>query len=80
MINNYQQPKDFHIPDNVWWIVYEDDSKEILSGIQEPQQRGCIASPYILLTADTKEELDQYIVDNHLFFPAISEPELQILE
>jgi hypothetical protein len=69
MINSYQQPQNFDIPDNVWWMVYEDDSKEILSGIRKPQERGCITSPLILLTADTKEELEQYIQDNGLILP-----------
>jgi hypothetical protein len=74
MINIYQQPKDFHISDNVWWIVYEDDSKEILSDIQEPQYRGFISSSSTLVTADTKEELEQFITDNQLYFPPIPEP------
>jgi hypothetical protein len=73
MINTYQQPKDFQIPDTVWWIVY-DNSKEILSDIQEPQYRGLISSPSTLVTADTKEELEQFITDNQLYFPPIPEP------
>ena len=69
MINNYQQPKDFLIPNNVWWIIYEEDTKQIISYIQSPAERGCVSSPHILITTSTKEELQQYIIDNNLILP-----------
>lgn len=66
MINNYQQPKDFLIPNDVWWIVYEENTKQIISYIQSPAERGYLSSPHILVTTNTKKELEQYIVDNNL--------------
>lgn len=68
MINNYSQPIDFLIPDNIWWLIYEEETKQIISSIQSPEQRGCVSSPHILITADTKEELENYIQENNLIF------------
>jgi len=57
-----------------WIMMYDDETKNIL--LEPSQCSGSHTCAITLVVADTKEELDQYIVDNHLFFPAIPEPEL----
>jgi hypothetical protein len=69
MINNYQQPKDFLIPNDVWWIVYEENTKQVISYIQPPGERGYLSSPHILITTNIKEELEEYIINNDLVLP-----------
>ena len=50
-----------------WIVLYNDETKEILV---EPQQcSGSYTCANTLVVADTKEELDQYIVDNELVYP-----------
>jgi hypothetical protein len=47
-----------------WWMIYDNTTKEV---VVEPQQcSGYTSSPLTIVVADTKEELDQYIVDNDL--------------
>jgi hypothetical protein len=64
MINIFNNPKNVETDQNQWWFVYDEANKEI---IVEPQQcSGSTSGPYLMVVADTKEELDQYIVDNNL--------------
>ena len=49
-----------------WIMMYDDATKKIL---MEPQQcSGSHTCAITLVVADTKEELDQYIVDNALVY------------
>ena len=50
-----------------WIMMYDYETKKIL---MEPQQCSCSYTCAItLVVADTKEELDQYIVDHALVYP-----------
>jgi hypothetical protein len=54
-----------------WWMIYDADTKEITVG---PQQcSGFTSSPLTMVVADTKEELEQYIVDNGLVYSSEEE-------
>lgn len=49
-----------------WIMMYDDETKEVLV---EPQQcSGSHTCAITLVVADTKEELEQYIVDNELVY------------
>ena len=63
----YKDPKNVETDQNQWWLVYEETSKNI---IVEPQQcSGSTSGPLTMVVADTKEELDQFIVENGLILP-----------
>lgn len=50
--------------ENEWWMIYDKNTNKI---IVHPQQcLGGTSCPFIMVIADTKEELDQYIIDNNL--------------
>jgi len=56
------QPKDVLTNEVQWWFIYNSDTKEI---VVAPQQcSGYTSSPFAMVVADTKEELDQYIIEN----------------
>lgn len=60
-------PYEVQTTEQDWWMIYDADTKEI---VVEPQQcSGYTSSPFTMVIADTKEELDQYIVDNGLKHP-----------
>jgi len=64
MMNVYKNPKNIKTNQDQWWFLYEEASKNI---IVEPQQcSGSASGPRTIVVADTKEELDQYIMDNGL--------------
>jgi hypothetical protein len=64
MINIYKNPKDVETNQNQWWFVYDETNKNI---VVEPQRcSGSTSGPYTMVVADTKEELNQYILDNDL--------------
>lgn len=49
-----------------WWMIYNAVTNNI---IVPPQQcAGGTSSPFTMVIADNKEELDQYIIDNKLLF------------
>jgi hypothetical protein len=67
MMNVYKNPKNIETNQDQWWFIYEEASKNI---IVEPQQcSGSTSGSRTMVVADTKEELDQYIVDNGLSLP-----------
>jgi len=59
-------PDEVHTAEEDWWIIYDADTKLIV--IEPLQCSGYTSSPFTMVIADTKEELDQYIVDNKLLF------------
>jgi hypothetical protein len=64
MINIIQQPENFQTDNNIWWLLYNPVDLVIASG--PFQCSGVTWSPLVMVTGDTKEELDQYIIDNNL--------------
>ena len=65
-MNTINNPQNFLTNDDQWWIIYDSLTKKILV---EPQQcSGYTSSPFTMVTGDTKEELEQYILDNELYF------------
>lgn len=64
MINIIQEPNKYHLDENIHWIVYNSTTSFIVMGPHICT--GYCFSPHTLVTGDTKEELDQYIIDNNL--------------
>jgi len=52
-----------------WNMLYDDETKIIL--IQPQQSFGSHTCASTLVVADTKEELDQYIIDNNLVYSLV---------
>ena len=53
--------------ENDWWMVYDDESKEVFAGLLQLKTRtNCIVDTVIMIIADSKEELLTYITDNGL--------------
>jgi hypothetical protein len=50
-----------------WWMIYDADTNEVI--IPPQQCLGETSSPYTMVIADIKEELNQYIADNGLILP-----------
>ena len=77
MINIYKWAV-IDVTQDQWIVLYNDETKKILV---EPQQcSGSYTCANTLVVADTKEELDQYIVDNGLVYPVPRSNDLQISE
>ena len=49
-----------------WWMIYDAASLKVI--ISPQQCYGGTSSPYTMVIADTREELEQYIIDNKLLF------------
>ena len=65
MINIYKWAV-IDVTEDQWVMLYDEETKEILD---KPQQcSGSHTCASTLVVADTKEELDQYIVDNGLIY------------
>lgn len=67
MMNVYKNPKNIETDQNQWWFIYNETDKNII--IEPMECSGATSSPYTMVVADTKEELDQYILDNGLILP-----------
>jgi len=59
-------PDEVHTTELDWWMIYDADTKVIL--IEPLQCSGYTSGPTTMVISDTKEELDQYIIDNKLLF------------
>jgi hypothetical protein len=57
-------PDEVHTTEQEWWMIYNADTKVIV--IEPLQCSGYTSSPFTMVIADTKEELDQYIADHGL--------------
>jgi hypothetical protein len=57
-------PDEAHTTEQEWWMIYNADTKVIV--IEPLQCSGYTSSPFTMVIADTKEELDQYIADHGL--------------
>lgn len=63
IINN---PENFLTTEDQWWMIYDAETKKI---IIEPQQcYGYTSSPLTMVVEDTKEELENYIIDLNLLY------------
>ena len=63
IINN---PENFLTNEDQWWMIYEVETKKIMI---EPQQcSGYTSSPLTMVISDSKEELEQYIMDFNLLY------------
>ena len=70
MINVYTRAI-VNVLESQWTLLYEESTKIILA---EPMQAaGSYTVADVLAVADTKEELDQYIVDNNLITRPLEE-------
>lgn len=49
---------------NQWNLIYNPLTKNII--VEPMQSPGYTSSPYAMVIADTKEEMDQHIADNNL--------------
>jgi hypothetical protein len=69
MINVYSKAA-VEVDQDKWILLYQESSKEIL---MKPQQCGGLWTVVeTLVVADTKEELNQYIIDNNLSYPHLN--------
>lgn len=50
--------------ENEWWMIYDGITKEII--IQPQQCLGGTSTPFTMVITNSKEELDQYIIDQEL--------------
>ena len=57
-------PDEVHTTDQEWWMIYDADTRVIV--IEPLQCSGYTSSPFTMVIADTKEELEQYITDHGL--------------
>lgn len=56
--------ENIHTTEEDWWMIFDPDSKKV---IVKPQQcSGYTSSPLAMVIAETKDELNQYIIDNGL--------------
>lgn len=60
-------PDDVHTTEQEWWFVYDSTVNQIT--LSPLQCSGYTSSPLTMVVADTKEELEQYIIDNNLILP-----------
>ena len=61
-INN--NPQNFLTTEDQWWMIHDVETKKI---IIEPQQcSGYTSSPFTIAVSDSKEELDQWILENSI--------------
>jgi hypothetical protein len=58
-------PSEVETTQQDWWMIYDADTKVIT--IKPFQCSGYTSSPLTMVISDTKEELNQYIIDNELF-------------
>ena len=59
-------PSEVQTTDQDWWMIYDVDTKELT--VPPQQCSGFTSSPFTMVVSDSKEELDQYIVDNQINF------------
>jgi hypothetical protein len=70
LYSNQKQPDVVPIVNGVstneteWWMIYDPATLKVI--IPPQQCSGGTSSPYTMVIADTKEELEQYIADHGL--------------
>lgn len=66
IISNFTE---IYINSNEWWMVCNFETKKI--DVLPLQSSGYVSGPTTLIVADTKEELEQFIIDYN-FVPSIN--------
>jgi hypothetical protein len=61
---NLTSPQNVHTTEEDWWMVFDPASKNVV--VQPQQCSGYTSSPLTMVIAETKDELNQYIIDNDL--------------
>lgn len=61
IINN---PQNFLTAEDQWWMVVESETKKII--VSPNQCSGYTSSPFTMIVSDSKEELDQWILENSI--------------
>lgn len=65
-MNTINNPQNFLTNEDQWWMIYDDETKKI---IIEPQQcSGYTSSPLTIIISNSKEELEQHIIDLNLLY------------
>jgi hypothetical protein len=67
MTNIINTPQDYITDDNIWWMIFDASSGNVI--IAPNTCSGGTSSPFTMVTADTEEELNSYIVNNGLTLP-----------
>lgn len=62
--NIFPSPSELYTNDQQWWMIYDVDDKKIF--VQPQQCSGYTSSFLTMVIGDSKEELDQYIIENNL--------------
>jgi hypothetical protein len=66
MIKIIENPEDFITDQSTWWMIFNPDSNVIL---MEPNvSSGKTTSHFIMITADSKQELEEYISARGLIY------------
>ena len=67
MINIINAPQDYVTDNSIWWMIFDISNGNIIT-LPEVCS-GKTSSPFTMVTADTEEELNFYIISNGLMFP-----------
>lgn len=72
------QPNNVQTNEEQWWFVYDATTKIIV--VEPLRCCGFTSSPFTMVIADTKEEIDTYIQENNLQYPPVLDGSDSILE
>jgi len=71
--SNQERPDVIPVVDGIlvneteWWMIYDAVTNKVI--ISPLQCAGGASSPYTMVIADSKEELNQFIIENGLIIP-----------
>ena len=63
-MNIIDKPENFLTNEEQWWMIFESETKKII--IYPNKCSGYTSSPFMMIVADSKEELEKYILENEL--------------
>ena len=63
-MNTINNPQNFLTTEDQWWMIHNAETKKII--IEPHQCSGYTSSPFTMVIGDTKEELEQYILENFI--------------
>lgn len=63
-MNTINNPQNFLTTEDQWWMIHNAETKKII--IKPQQCYGYTSSPFTMVVGDTKEELEQYILENFI--------------
>jgi len=64
MTNVIQSPNQHFTSQEEWWLVYDSSTRNIIVELQ--QCTGFTSSPFTMVTSDSLQEIEEYIIDNNL--------------